>query len=312
MELELSDDAIEYGRVARRAFDAAGGDALVVEAEANPQLRTSIEALLDDLGARDLDVRDSPSELEAAAALCRSAGYFAIPYPVAERLCRIQGMDGMVVVEDRRPQAPAEGLDWVWTAVGLGGSRFRAQAAGSGSTTPKTSPFVVDLDLEPMDRVDPLELALGVVLPCWTLLGFLDRAVELTRSHVKERHQFGAPLASLQGVQFELTEAEVERVGLEVLANHALWSLQTGRTAAFQDALGLRSAALEAAEAVFRVAHLLHGASGFCDESTLSWLSRHSRTIRRLPMGLSQTRAVLARQLGTSPLEGIFAHPGDR
>ena len=40
------------------------------------------------------------------------------------------------------------------------------------------------------------------------LLGMLDRAVELTRTYVVERHQFGQPIAKFQGVQFQLTEAD--------------------------------------------------------------------------------------------------------
>ena len=33
---------------------------------------------------------------------------------------------------------------------------------------------------------------------------------------------------------------------------------------------------------MFRVAHQLHGAIGFCDEVPLSWLSRYSQPFRRL------------------------------
>ena len=119
----------------------------------------------------------------------------------------------------------------------------------------------------------------------------LDRAIELTRAYIVEREQFGQPLAAFQGVQFQLTDAEVERLGLEELAKYALWSVATGRPEALDDALALRMAALEAADIVFRVAHQLHGAIGFCDETALSWLSRHSVPLRRLPFGLSATRA---------------------
>jgi alkylation response protein AidB-like acyl-CoA dehydrogenase len=106
---------------------------------------------------------------------------------------------------------------------------------------------------------------------------------------VKERQQFGQPLSGFQGVQFQLTEAEVERVGVEVLAKHALWS------GTREDALALRLAAVEAAEVVFRVCHQLHGAIGFCDETELSWLSRASQPLRREPMGRSATLAALLR-----------------
>jgi 3-oxo-4-pregnene-20-carboxyl-CoA dehydrogenase alpha subunit len=144
------------------------------------------------------------------------------------------------------------------------------------------------------------------VLPCWTLLGMLDRALDLTRDYVRLREQFGQRLADFQGVQFQLTDAEVERSGLEVLAKYALWSIQCASSDAIGDALALRMAAIEAAEIVLRVAHQLHGASGFCDETTLSWISRYSQPLRRLPFGLSATRHHLTHQLGRRGLTGLF------
>ena len=66
-------------------------------------------------------------------------------------------------------------------------------------------------------------------------------------------------------------------------------------------------AAIEAAEVVFRVCHQLHGAVGFCDETTLSWLSRYSQPLRRLPLGLSATRDQLTRRAGRRGLTGLYA-----
>jgi 3-oxo-4-pregnene-20-carboxyl-CoA dehydrogenase alpha subunit len=63
---------------------------------------------------------------------------------------------------------------------------------------------------------------------------------------------------------------------------------------------------VEAADTVFGVAHQLHGAIGFCDETTLSWVSRYSVPLRRLPMGLSATRHQLTTSLGTRGLTGLF------
>ena len=65
-------------------------------------------------------------------------------------------------------------------------------------------------------------------------------------------------------------------------------------------------AAIEAADVVFRVCHQLHGAVGFCDETTLSWLSRYSQPLRRLPFGLSATRDHLERTAGRRGLTGLF------
>jgi hypothetical protein len=236
LNIDLSPEAAAYGRGARQALQGASGDQLL------------LDAALKELGAWDLDPRGDADDLEAAAALCRAAGYAGIEYPVADRLA-----------------------------------------------------------LSPEGRLTDALDALSLVLPCWTLLGMLDRAIDLTLEHVKARQQFGQPLSQFQGVQFQLTEAEVERGGLDVLAKYALWSIQARQPEAADDALALRMAALEAAEIVFRVAHQLHGAMGFCDESPLSWLSRYSQPLRRQPMGLSATRALLAERIGRRGLTGLFS-----
>ena len=323
MNIDLTDEAVEFGVQARRALEAAGGDDLVQRAERAPEGRAdAVAPVLAELGAWDLDVRSGADELEAAAALCRSAGYWAVPYPVAERLARPAGPGaagdgsaadgagpaaaGLVVVDGRAPAGRVAGLDGPWATVTLDG-RCRLATPLPPAEPPRRSAFVAAL--APQDgeaTLGPVDVALGLVLPCWTLLGMLDRAVELTRAYVGDRRQFGQALASFQGVQFQLTEAEVERAGVAELAGYALWSIEAGRPDAVADALALRLAAVEAAEVVFRITHQLHGAIGFCDETVLSWLSRHSQPLRRLPFGPSGTRDALTRALGRRGLSGLF------
>lgn len=309
MNLDLTDEATEYGRLARRRLEAAGGDRLLGEAERDPARRAErVEPVLAELGAWDLDPRAGADELEAAAALCRSAGWWALPYPVAERLLRpaASAAGGTVVVTERSPRAPVAGLDRRWAAVTLDGRRSIASAAPAGPPS-RSLPFVTALALEPAGGTAPaVEVARGLVLPCWTLLGMLDRAMSLTRDHVLARRQFGQPLARFQGVQFQLTEAEVERCGLEELARYALWSIEADRPEALDDALALRLAAIEAAGTVLRVAHQLHGAIGFCDETALSGLSRASQPLRRLPLDRTATGAALARLAGRRGLTGLY------
>jgi hypothetical protein len=222
MNLSLSDEAQAFGEAARRAFEAAGGD------------DDAVATALADLGAWDLDPRGNAVEAEAAAALCRAAGWWAVPVPVADRL--------------------------------------------ADASTP-----------------------MGLVLSSWTLLGLMDRAMADAVAYVKDRHQFGQPLSSFQGVQFPLTDAEVERVGVEELAKFALWS------GTVVDALALRLAAVEGAEVVFRITHQVHGAIGFCDETQLSWLSRASQRLRREPLTPSATRAALTQEIGAHGFSGLFA-----
>jgi hypothetical protein len=303
MILDLGDEAKEYGREALRAFEAAGGDELLQQAEAKPDTRELlVAAVLTGLGAWELDARTDPDSLEAAAALCRSAGYWALPYPVAERLARSLDLDadGLIVIADSAPEGAVIGLDNRWAAVTVDGQR--SHVVGHSATGPA---FVAGLELSAADAEGAADVALGLVLPCWTLLGMLDRAIELTVAHVRLRKQFGQPLSTFQAVQFQLTDAEVERSGLDILAKHALWT--SGTADALDDALALRLAAIEAAEIVFRVCHQLHGAVGFCDETTLSWLSRYSQPLRRLPLGLSATRDKLTRRLGGRGLTGLFS-----
>ncbi len=308
MKLELCDEAVAFGRSAHGALESAGGDQLVQMGEKEPARRQEVIAgVLEELGAWQLDPRAGADELEAAAALCRTAGYWALSYPVAERLCRPLDLevDGLIVVADKEPAAPVGALDLRWAAVTLDGARSRARPRPLAGTPRKTA-FVTGLELEAVDPGDARDTALGLVLPGWTLLGMLDRAMELTRAYVLDRQQFGQPLAAFQGVQFQLTDAEVERAGLEELAKYTLWSVQVERCEALPDALALRLAAIEAADTVFRVAHQLHGAIGFCDETTLSWISRYSVPLRRLPFGLSATRDELTRRLGRQGLSGLF------
>ncbi|BBX68444.1 acyl-CoA dehydrogenase family protein [Mycolicibacterium psychrotolerans] len=304
MKLDLDADAQEFGRQARHAMGAAGGDRLIVQAHAAPQTREALVGpLLAALGAWELDPRGDAADLEAAAALCRSAGYWALPYPIAERLSASADLDvdGLIVVGGARPAGAVAGTESRWAAVTVEGLRYRV--TGLGDRQPG---LVVDLELSPLDEAGADDVPLGLVLPCWTLLGMLDRAIELTVAHVSLRTQFGRPLSAFQGVQFQLTDAEVERTGLDILAKHALWSIATDQPGAVEDALALRMSALEAADVVFRVCHQLHGAVGFCDETTLSWLSRASRPLRRLPFGLSGTRDHLTRTAGDRGLAGLF------
>ena len=133
MNIELGAEATAFGAAARQAFANAGGDDLVQAAERDPACRASrIEPVLASLGAWELQPRDSADELEAAAALCRSAGWWALPYPIAERLSRPADLavDGLLVAGDGRDAAAVHGLDLRWAATDLSGRRHRGRPEG--------------------------------------------------------------------------------------------------------------------------------------------------------------------------------------
>ncbi|WP_370326629.1 acyl-CoA dehydrogenase family protein [Euzebya sp.] len=304
----LSPEAEQFGAVVTDALEAEGGVDLARAAEADPDVRVGYGELLGSLGVWDLDPSTDGVELEAAAAACRAAGRVALPYPVAERVAAtgLDGVDALVHVDPDVPRVGHAGLGLVWRAVRDGFSSAVVEEAAPVRS--RLGFFAADVVVGPWAETEGRdELARLVTLQCWTLLGVLDGTAGHTYRYVTEREQFGAPLASFQALRFALTDVEVHRLGLVELARYTLWSLGEDRPSAWGDALALRLAALEAAEAVFRICHQAHGAIGFCDESDLSWLSRHSQVLRRLPWGRSQTEAALVAELSQVPLAGPFS-----
>jgi hypothetical protein len=292
MNTELPLEAVEFERVLSSSLMATGGFDHVQRAEQDLDHRIWIGDHLGALGLWDIDVSQE-TQVEAAALACRAAGRIALPYPVAERLAA-QGLDGTdavgLVAYDKGRLAHAD-LPMRWTAVSLDGRTAPVVRAG-GSGRRNLGPFVCGIETGPWDsETDAGPLLL--VLQCWTLLGMLQSAQAMTVNYVRDRRQFGQTLAEFQSVQFALTDVAVATQGLEELSKYTTWAIANRPEEALTDALALRSASLEAAEATFRISHQLHGAIGFCDESDLSWLSRHSQALRRLPLGRPQTEAAL-------------------
>ncbi len=305
---DLNDDARVFGETARRAFmnlDAPDQS----EHPGAPNKAKQI-LVLGELGADDLRPRSDPNDLEAAAALCRAAGYASVNIPVAGFLTRPwlesePKIAGMVVVDPTYPRAPLVDEPGSWLAVDLNAQRYQVvnvQQRPGGLI----DPTIGVLELAPIDGGADRDVALGITLSCWTLCGLLDRAMDLTCHHVIERKQFGEPLAAFQGVQFALTDAEVARAGLAQLARYALWSIQAGQPDMVNDALALRMAALDAAEVVMRTCHQLHGAIGFCDETALSSVSRGVQVHCRVPWPRTTTGELLTDRIAQTGLIGLF------
>jgi hypothetical protein len=297
MNTELADEALEFERSILASLAAAGGFDLVQRAETAPGHREVVGDQLDRLGVWDVDVREGDVQLEAAAVACRAAGHFALPYPAAERLsARLLDQGGALgVTAMTSTRLIHADLDLDWRAVDIDG-RIASVVKVHPAVGGKLGRFVTAVDLGPWSgTTDAVPLLL--TLQSWTLLGMLQSALELTCDHVRDRHQFGQALADFQSVQFSLTDVSVAVQGLEELCKYTLWAVRHRPGQALTDALTLRVASLEAAETTFRTGHQLHGAIGFCDETPISWLSRYSQGLRRLPFGRSETEELLTNQI---------------
>ncbi|MET0954081.1 MAG: acyl-CoA dehydrogenase family protein [Aeromicrobium sp.] len=306
MKTNLTDEAQEIGRVVQTALGRAGGVDFARAAEegtggADPT------AVLDGIGVWELRAHESTDDGEAAAAVCRAAGRFALPVPVAERLSsRVDSGLGALAVVGGTPRVnlAAFGPQLDWSVID-GAGTISAVTSVAPPLGTKLGALVSPVEIATGHQdIDALPLAL--TLPCWTLLGMMDSVMEMTRQHLLDRHQFGQPLASFQALQFRLADTSTTLQGFEELAKYTLWSVLSGQPGALVDAIACRLGALEAAEMVFKTGHQMHGAMGFCDEVDLSWLSRHSQPLRRLPWGRSQTQERLLEAMTVLPFDGLY------
>ncbi len=104
--------------------------------------------------------------------------------------------------------------------------------------------------------------------------GALDKAV----SYIRERVQFGAPLASLQGLQFKIAEMAARIESARSLYHKAAWLMDHGRV----DRRLVSIAKLVAGETAVRVtdeALQLHGGYGYMDEYDVERFYRDAKIV---------------------------------
>ena len=71
----------------------------------------------------------------------------------------------------------------------------------------------------------------------------------------------------------------------------------------------LRLKAVDTALQVLRTSHQLLGALGFCDESDISVIDRHTQPLLRLPLGGEELTLRLLPGIRDGQLETLFSEP---
>lgn len=263
---------------------------------------------MNEVGAFDLDVRSSPDDLLAAAVLCQAAGATVLPYPLVEELLSIDGTR-LALVNPKAPRIDHGDLAGDWIAADLDGNRYRPRPAAR--TGAKLGPFLVPATLgAPEGSVGAPDVNLHLVLGSWRILGAVQQSLQIVTEHVRARIQFGKPLADFQAVRFAVADAAVAVRGLHELAKYTICrpeSLPAPIHSA--DALVLRLKAADTARQVMRTSHQLLGALGFCDESDVSVLDRHTQPLIRLPLGTDELALRLIPSVSDGSLETLFSEP---
>lgn len=306
MNTALPQDIADFAAVAAKRFARLGGPSAALRAETDDTIRGEARRALDDVGGFDLDARSD--DALAAAVLCRAAGATALPYPLVEELLAIDGAR-LALVNPGAPRIDHGDLPGEWVATDLDGNRYRPQM--SSRTSAKLGPFLVPATLpEPDGTVPAADIDLHLMLGSWWILGAVQRSLQIVTGHVRARVQFGQPLAAFQAVRFAVADAEVAVRGLHELAKYTIWRLESApapvRSA---DALVLRLKAVDTAKQGLRTAHQLLGALGFCDESDISVLDRHTQPLIRLPVGAEGLTLRLIPDVRDGRLETLFTDP---
>lgn len=306
METALPQHIREFQSVARERFEKVGGPQAALLAETIEAPRLAAAQALHDIGAQDLAVRNEPEDTLAAAVLCRAAGAALLPYPVVDDLMSIGGAR-LTLVDPRGVRVDHGDLPGTWLLADLDGTTYTATL---GIRQPaKLGPFLVKAyDLAPTGTIPQVDISLHLILDAWRLLGALDRALEITRDHVKARTQFGKPLAEFQAVRFTIADASVALRGFEELSKFSIsrWNSVPGPIG-WTDALMLKLKAAETGVQLMRTCHQLLGALGFCDESDISVIDRHIQPLLRLPAGAEALALRLVPEASAGHVDTLFS-----
>jgi alkylation response protein AidB-like acyl-CoA dehydrogenase len=197
-----------------------------------------------------------------AGAVAPQSGHLTATVP------RVRGMAGaQLVVLISATQVPPLVLDCadprVSSTAGVDLAGIRVDELSARAAT------VVELSVDPRSA-----LALLATLRAAAIVGAARSAYELTRDHVRTRHQFGRALIDLPAVAAALATLRVELLQARTAVDAALAALVVGDPARVA-AVGAAARVItgDAAGVVAAGAHQLHGAIGITREYTLHHLT---------------------------------------
>jgi acyl-CoA dehydrogenase len=105
------------------------------------------------------------------------------------------------------------------------------------------------------------------------------RVLEISVEYAGQRKQFGKPIGGFQAIQHQLAAAAGEVASARVAARQAYLALAAGKNELFACAIA-KARANDAAGAVARIGHQVHGAIGFTQEYQLHRFTRRIQSWR--------------------------------
>jgi len=288
----------------RRCCDAA---AIPMRSRDEQHLDRALWRRLGDLGVLGLGT----GEGEAAwlAAVFAELGAHLCPGPLAATVMALQllPLDGAAEVRSGE-RIVAVGCDGVFP-WGMDADVLIGLAGDAAWLVDPASPrhAMATLAREPWARVEaePLQALVGGRKAASTgdlavaalLAGAAQRLVEMTAEHARTRNQFGRPIGDFQAVAHPLAAASAALHNAASLLQAAARMVDTGGDARAVCAAA-RTVAADAALDAARVAHQVHGATGFTEESPVAAYSTRIRQWTLLPPDAASRRAALLAGIG--------------
>ncbi len=229
------------GAGASLAEGAAAIEALGRLGDPSPAADTAVLAWL--LARQGADLADLPGGPDGPVVLAEPG--CRVPWPA--QACAVDPAGRPVAAADLSASGPAAG----------GGALLNGVPASA--PLPGTT-----------DAPTPFRLALATARALQTA-GAAAAALDMTLAHVRERRQFGRPLARFQAVQQHIAVAAAETAAAAQLARAAFAALDRG---ALLPGGAAAIAAGRAGTLAARTAHQFHGAMGYTAEYPLHRLTR--------------------------------------
>ena len=167
--------------------------------------------------------------------------------------------------------------------------------------------FVSDehvIAVENLDEVTEFLTYSGAAARCVMMAGALERVLEMSVTHAKERTQFGRPLHRFQAIQQQIALLAGENVAANMAADYAVKAYAAGKLK--HDIAMAKMRVGEAAGTAAAIAHQIHAAIGFTFEHTLHQSTRRLWSWRDEFGTESQWGSVLADHFMAPDFGGIW------
>jgi alkylation response protein AidB-like acyl-CoA dehydrogenase len=171
-----------------------------------------------------------------------------------------------------------------------------------------------EAELTPIESIDPTRSAasvsaggageelpngcagLGRALICVSseLVGVCERALSMTVEYVKDRKQFGVPVASYQAVSHRCAQMLLDTEKARSTAAFAAWTADADPERLAETAAMAKAAASDAGREVTAAAIQMHGGIGFTWEADVHWLFKRAQVDAALLGGAGRHRAQIA------------------